>query len=370
MLAIFLTKQLHASPFEIALLTMLKPLVSLLSFYWGSFLLTKRHNLKNNLLIASSLSFLPFIFSPFVDHVWFFIGAGACYALFSRAGVPALIELLKINCKENKEHYFSKASSYAYGTGVLLALLFGGLLDAYPAYWKWLFFAAALSGLAATYVLSLIPYEQKEFTPQKTDLRESIVHPWKETYRLLQRRPDFLHFQIGFFLAGFGLMLAMPAIPGFLTKINLSYTELFISLTMLKGFGFISTSSLWASFLKRYDIKILSSATFAGFSLFLFSLLLAYFDRNWVFAAYLFYGIAQAGSHLIWNLSGSIYSGKEASFQYSAVNVLAVGLRGCIAPLLGGFIAQFLSYKLTLALGGCIGLYSAYYMLFVPPPKI
>lgn len=368
MMAILLTKQLHAAPFEIALLTMLKPVVSLFSFYWGSFLLTKQHRLKTNLLLASSLSFAPFILAPVMDHVWFFIVAGAMYALFSKAGIPALMELLKINCAANKEESFSQASSYAYAVGVLCAFLFGILLDLHPEWWTSLFCLAATLGLIATYLYSRIPYEEKDPLPPKIDLTETILHPWKETFALLQRRRDFLHFQIGFFLAGFGLMLAMPAIPGFLIKLNLSYTELFVSLSVLKGLGFIAASSLWAKQLAKHKITSLSTVVFLGFSLFLVSLLLAYFDRNWVFAAYLFYGIAQAGSHLVWHLSGSIYSGKDSSFQYSSVNVLAVGVRGCVAPLLGGLIAQFLSTKLTIALGAGLSLYSAYYMYAKRPP--
>ena len=83
MMAILLTKQLDATPFEIALLTIFKPVVSLFSFYWGSFLIKRKHHLKTNLLLASCLSFAPFALSPLVDHVWFFILAGAMYALFS-----------------------------------------------------------------------------------------------------------------------------------------------------------------------------------------------------------------------------------------------------------------------------------------------
>lgn len=364
MMAIFLTKQLGASPFEIALLTMLKPIVSLFSFYWGSFLLTRKHHLKTNLLLASSLAVTPFLLSPFMSHVWFFIAAGAMYALFSKATIPALMELLRINCGNEKEKSFSRASIFAYIVGVSSALFFGVLLDYRPEWWTILFFLAALLALFATYVLSKMPYEEEEYVPQKIDIKESLVHPWKATVALLRERKDFLHFQTGFFLAGFGLMFAMPAIPGFLTKIGLSYTELFLSLSVLKGLGFIATSSLWARYLTKENIVAFSTTVFVGFSLFLVSLLLAYFDRNWVFAAYLFYGIAQAGSHLVWHLSGSVFSGKEASFQYSSVNVLAVGVRGCIAPLLGGIIAQFLAYELSLVLGALISFCGAYYMFF------
>ena len=244
MMAILLTKQLGASPFEIALLTMLKPVVSLFSFYWGSFLLTRNHHLKTNLLLASSFSVTPFLLAPFMNHVWFFIGAGAIYALFSKAGMPALMELLKLNCREEKEQVFSRASSCAYMVGVSCSLLFGILLDFRPDWWTSLFCLASLLSLFATYTFAFIPHEKGTYVPQKIDVKESIIHPWKVTFKLLRERRDFLHFQTGFFLAGFGLMLAMPAIPGFLTKQGFSYTELFMSLSVLKGLTYQKKISL------------------------------------------------------------------------------------------------------------------------------
>lgn len=368
MIAILLTKQMGATPFQVAVLTMLKPMVSVLSFYWGSLLLKKRAHLKENLLAATSFSVLPFLFAPIVDHAWFFVIAGAGYALFSKAAIPARMELLKINTSEGeKEQIFSKASCIAYAIGVIASLSFGIVLDTHPEWWRQLVCIAAAISLFSVISLSLLPDDEaakSSIAPRtESNIKHSLLHPWEATFQLLKSRPDFLHFQIGFFLAGLGLMVAMPAIPSFLNHLNISYIELFLSIGVLKGLGFIITSNVWASAIRRFPLPLVSGAVFCGFGLFLASLLLSIFDPRFVLLAYGIYGIAQAGSHLVWNLSGPIFSGKEASFQYSSVNILAIGVRGIIGPPLGGLIAHFLSPEIAIATGIGIGVCAIWYMV-------
>ena len=365
MLGILITKQLDASPFQVAVLTMLKPMVSVLSFYWGSFLQQKRTHLRANLLIATSFAVLPFAFAPLVDHAWFFVAAGAIYSLFSRAAIPARMELLKINVPtEERERLFSNASCLAYAVGVVASVSFGVLLDLRPDWWTQLVCAASLVSLFSVAALASIPDGGAEACRRPIDasVKEILLHPWAAALRLLDSRPDFLHFQIGFFLAGLGLMVAMPAIPAFLTNLNVSYTELFFSLGVLKGLGFLLTSNLWAKAIRRFPISLVSKMVFFFFSLFLVCLLLSGFTPMFVLVAYGIYGIAQAGSHLVWNLSGPIFAGSETSFQYSSVNILAIGIRGMIGPLIGGLIAQFLSPQIAIATGCLIGLSAAWYM--------
>lgn len=368
MIAILLTKQLNASPFEVTILTMLKPTVSVLSFYWGSFLLKKRSLLKEHLLAATSFSVIPFLFAPIVDHSWFFVIAGATYALFSKAAIPARLELLKINTKEGeKEQIFSKASCIAYSTGVIASIIFGMVLDAHPEWWKQLVCIAASMSLFSVIALSVLPDDEAAKSsptpPAESNVKDALLQPWQETFRLLKTRPDFLHFQVGFFLAGLGLMVAMPAIPSFLTSLDISYIELFLSIGVLKGLGFILTSNLWVTAIRRFPLHIVSGAVFCGFGVFFASLLLAIFDPRFVLIAYALYGVSQAGSHLVWNLSGPIFSGKETSFQYSSVNILAIGLRGLIGPPLGGLLAQFVSPEIAIVTGAGIGAFAVWYMI-------
>jgi predicted MFS family arabinose efflux permease len=367
MMAILLTKEVGASAFQIAILSMLKPTVAVLSFYWGSLFLKRRSVLKTNLLIATCFSVFPFLFSPLVNHAWYFVLAGALYTLFSKAAVPARMELLKINSSDHeRERLFAKFLRWAYGIGVVSSLCFGPLLDLRPESWKLLLCVTALISLFSVLVLSSIPDQDEGKDSQDSSLlgvKEHLLHPWRETIALLKSRPDFLQFQIGFFLAGFGLMLVMPAIPKFLSELEISYTELFLSIGVLKGLGFVLSSEIWADKLKTLPIKTITSLVFAGFCLFILMLLLAHFDARCVLAAYAIYGVAQAGSQLLWHLSGPIFAGKQASYQYSSVNVLAIGLRGIIAPPLGGLITELVNPTATVGAGLLVGFCAIWYML-------
>jgi hypothetical protein len=86
-------------------------------------------------------------------------------------------------------------------------------------------------------------------------------------------------------------------------------------------------------------------------------MMLAPLHLGWLYAAYLIFGIAQGGSHLIWHLSGPIFSEAEESSRYSGVNVLMVGIRGLIAPILGGILNYLFGADFVFVLGGlcCLG---------------
>jgi hypothetical protein len=60
----------------------------------------------------------------------------------------------------------------------------------------------------------------------------------------------------------------------------------------------------------------------------------------------------QAGSEMSWNLSGPIFARHEDSSTYTGVNVVTIGLRGCIAPPLGSLIANLTNATMALLMGG------------------
>src|SRR5579863_6518211 len=72
MLPYLLRKDLHASAFQISIFTMLKPVVALLSFYWGATLWRNRSRLRSNWMISRFLGSVPFLIFPFVQNIWFF----------------------------------------------------------------------------------------------------------------------------------------------------------------------------------------------------------------------------------------------------------------------------------------------------------
>jgi MFS family permease len=368
---IILTKYLGATSFQIAIFTMLKPAVSVFSFYWSMRAIHKPQMLRSGLVLTTALSVIPFLFFPFIDNLWFFIISSAWYMVFSRAQVPALMEILKLNLpKKPRERLFSIASTAAYATGAVIGLLIGEILDYKGSTWKLVFFVSSLFVLIGALIQRSFPLPQQEDqahnepSPQK-DLVQWLLHPIKETIRVLKERPDFAHFQWGFMITMIGLMLAMPAVPFFLTNQQLSFVELMISFNICKGLGFIIATPFWTKSFKKYTIHTISNAVCMGFGLFYLLMLLTVFGPIWLFISYLFYGIVQAGSHLLWHLSGPIFAHNQNSQLYSAVNILMVGIRGAFVPPLGALSCDLFGPMATIAAGMCICFFGGCYLLIV-----
>jgi MFS family permease len=368
LLAFILRKDLGATAFQIALLTMLKPLVSLFSFYWSTGSKHTKDRLRQNVFLTGILSRAPFFLFPFLDNVWFFIFAAAQHMLFARAGTPAWMEILKLNLpKREREKYFSLGAALGYAEGVLIAIAFGFLLDHYAYSWKILFFLSACIGIAGVLIQKRLPIQDPEgiTESESPDSKENpLIMPWKATWNLMKNRKDFARFQWGFMACGFGIMLIQPALPLFFVDIlHISYTDLAIALSICKGLGFVFSSSLWARFMDRIDVSKLSSLVFVGVGLFPLLLMLTPWSLIWLYIAYFVYGIAQAGSHLIWNLSGPLFSGERNSSLYTSVNIVMVGMRGMIAPPLGGILCTLCGPFWVLGFGILLCFYGGKVML-------
>lgn len=367
LLSMILKKDLNATLFQITLLTMLRPTMALLSFYWGSFIKGRRGKLKSNLLIAGILERAPFLLLPFIDNVWFIIFAASCYTLFHRAGMPALMELLKINLEGKKRNsIFAQCSAIGYAEGIVLGLALGKWMDLYPASWRSLFFFGALLSLVSVFLRSLItapPEQEKEQTQiaVKETILEKIINPWINSFKLLRERPDFMTFQMGFMICGFGLMIILPAIPFFLE--NISYFDFVVGMTIFKGIGYVLTTPIWSKALERFHPNRLIAVLCLFFGLYALFLAFTTFNLYALYIAYFLYGISQAGSRLIWHLSGPLFSKKEESAQFSTVNILTVGLRGLVAPLCGFALCKYVSPISALVAGTICCFYGALFML-------
>jgi len=145
--------------------------------------------------------------------------------------------------------------------------------------------------------------------------------------------------------------------------LHLSYIDLAIALSICKGLGFVFSSSFWAKAMQRYSITRLACGVFICTGLFPLFLLLSPFSLFWLYLAYVLYGIAQGGSHLIWHLSGPIFSEKEDSSQFSGVNVMMVGIRGAVAHPLGGLLSGLLGPLGVLGLGVVFCFYGGWKMV-------
>lgn len=360
-LGFILYKDLGASVLAISLLTMLKPVVTVLSFYWSAGLKGRSQKLKANALWAGLWMRAPFLLCPWFDEVWYVIAAAVNYMFWYRAGMPAWVEILKRNMKEGKrERLFSMSSALAYLEGVVLSLGLGGVLDKDPNLWKILFCAASIVGLSSLAVLSKVQVmEAKEEIVEKVRMKELLVRPWRDSWQLMRERRDFSTFQWGFMLCGFGIMLIQPALPLLAVDwLGVKYVEMAAAVSIAKGLGFSLSSPIWARWFERMHILRISSLVFLSVGLFPLMLALSPGGVWWFYLAYFWYGVGQGGSHLVWTMSGPLFAGKEDSSRYTGVGVVLAGLRGTVGPGLGSFLTFFLGPIHVLCLGGVLCFYS------------
>lgn len=361
MLDVILSSHFGASALQISVLTTLRPVLAVFAFYWGSVLLFRPGLLRFSLVFATCAATMLFLFAPWAESIWYFIIAECCYVLFLRAANPAQMEILKINLtRGDRERIFSQSLSLSHGAGIIIGPLLGLFIAVYPHLWKELFALVAALYIASAWVKGAFYVPKMQKNEQQMTFSELIIKPWKESWRLLRTNKSFFQFQMGYFIAGAGLMFAKPTIPGFLTSIDLSFFQIFSLFTLLEGLGFVCASSMWAKYLEKRGIH--AAACFVIICFCFQPLFLMMGSPLYVFAAYFIYGLAQAGSKLTWNLSGPLLCGKEASAQYTTVNILAIGVRGCFVPLLGGACTHLFGPQVSLAVSFILMISGAFYL--------
>lgn len=334
---------LHASALQITIFVALKPASSLFAFYWSSWIKERSDRLIGNIIWATVLGHAPFLLAPFIDNAWFFVMASGFYMMLYRGVVPAWMEILKLNMTDaHQKTVFAYVNTVMYIGSGLLPIVFGWLLDGFSQSWRWIFpITAVLSAFSILFQLRIPIPIKTVITPSSTvGLPLSIRHlwqPWLDAWKLLQSRSDFARYQLSFIMiGGTALMIIQPALPEFfMGSLHLSFTEVATAIGLCKGIGYVATTPLWAKAMQRIDLFRFSSYVTLLALLYPLCLVAATMHISWVYIAYLLYGIMQGGSELSWHLSGPIFAKQEDSSPFSGVNVVSIGVRGCVMPFLG-----------------------------------
>lgn len=356
-----LRKDLGATMFQVSLFITLRPVLSVFSFYWSAYLKEGKGRLISNLISASFLAYLPFLFFPWVGDFWFLLFASAMYQLFSKAAIPSLIEILKRNIpKKPREHAFSLFYILSFLESGLLGLLFGGILDAHVWDWKLLFCFASFVGLSCVLLFArlkvpVVSGSKPCMTLPSSTAASRLIQPWHESFRLIRERADFAHFQGAFMIGGSALMLMAPAFASYYANtLNLSHVNMTTARFVFMAIGVAASSLLWKKGLSNVPLLKLTLWVLCGFGLFPVVLLMAQIDLWFLYLAFLIYGVVQAGSHLIWNLSGTLFAAEQDSTPYTRVSILMQGLRGAVMPLMGGFFCDLLGPIPVLIVGALL----------------
>lgn len=364
MIPFILRKEIGATTYQIVLFSTLSPILAVFSFYWGAWLSHRKNKLLPNLIGAWILARLPFLFFPFIDSFMAMFICCSIYQLFSRASTPALMEILKRNMEKNTREY---AFSLYYGLSVIEGVLIGFLLTEALVLsdnnWKIIFLICSLISLTSVFFQLRIKVPLDKESSSSEEKKNLITYPLRESLQLLKTRPDFAMFQWGFMIGGFALMLIAPVRSIFMADIlPVSIADVTLARCVFVGLGIAGSSLIWKKALELFGIHRLIVWILIGFGLFPLLLMLSSTHLAWFYFAHLVYGVTQGGSHLIWHLSGTIFAGDQNSTPFTTVNVLMIGVRGAVGPVLGGFLCNSWGPMPVLLLGSFLALTGAWAM--------
>jgi hypothetical protein len=136
-----------------------------------------------------------------------------------------------------------------------------------------------------------------------------------------------------------------------------------VALALCKGIGFAMASPAWVKLFRKIDIFSFSGSVTVLATLFPFLLLGAQYHLVWLYLAYIVYGIMQAGSELSWHMSGPHFAKESDSSSFSGTNILLVGLRGCVVPMLGGILCALTNSTEVILIGAFLCFLATRYLL-------
>lgn len=361
LLIFILSKNLHATPFQITVMVALKPLTSLFSFYVSTFLYDKSYRIRPYLIANMFIGALPCIFFPFVENVWFYLASYALFMITKRAQEPAWMEFLKSHLElQQMSKAVSKGTSITYFISMFLPPILSFWLEG--EIWKTLFvFFGLLQFLSAASIFGIRCGIKSSQSMLKFDSA-----PLKKAWQLLRYDVAFSHYLFLFFLGGAGIVALQPILPHYFNfHLGLSYTQLTLAFSFCKGVSFLVSSPIWSKYINRitlYRVNVLMNFLTC---LFIGGLLAAIYNMKWVYVAYLCYGAMQGGCDLSWSLSGVIFSKKNDSSPYSSLNLILVGIRGCICPYLGYLLYNAMGPLPVFIMAFCLCLVGIFYGLWL-----
>lgn len=365
LLPFILAKDLKASALEISFFVAIRPISSLFSYYWHAFTKNWHPNLRKHLRVAWALSFIPFLIYPPLNNIGYVMIAATLYQLFSKAAMPPFFEIFKQNLDPvQRKKLISNTYLASFLISALLGLFFGQLLDKTPYSWRYAASIFAAIALTSLVIQQKLMYDDKPIQNDPESKGNYLFGPLKESLNILKSSKEFKNFQIGFMIGGSALMFIGPALTIFYAdSLEISHKSFTQARYIFMSIGILCSTPFWKKAFKQVSINQLMPYVSLFFGIFPLVVITSYLHTPIINSAFMIYGIAQAGSHLIWNLSPSIFSKEQDSAPYTALNILMQGIRGLFAPVLGGIFTSIFGPVLVLILGSLIAFYGVYVMM-------
>ncbi|MCK4934646.1 MAG: MFS transporter [Simkaniaceae bacterium] len=360
LLPFILIHDLSATPIQLAIFISLRPIFSVIAPYWSAFYSRNTNGLLINVKLACVFAYLPFLLFSHTKNVWLIMASAALFQLFHKAGVPAWLEIVKHRISQkSRENAFSLSFVMGFICSAVFGMSFGYLLDKDAHYLSFLIMISALIGLSCLVFLHRIP---EVVGMDLNSVCKDRKKPLKMSITLLKDRPDVRRFQIVFMIGGGALMLMAPSLSIYYVEVlELNYIDITLARFVFMALGVMVSMYPWKRLFQRLHINELLGPVLIGFTIFPCLLLFAKVHLLFLYVAFFMYGIAQAGSRLVWSLSPLSFSKNHSSIHFSQANLFLAGVRGAVFPFLGSVLCKSYGASLTLTVGAFVCLLGVFY---------
>lgn len=345
-----------ATNFQIGLLAALPTFTNI--FQLLSIELVRRYNNRRAIAVICALlarvpllgiGIMPFLFrsSTSVNALFYFL---FFYYFFGSIAGPSWNSWMKDLVPENQlGAYFSRRSRLTQILNVVMSILLALLLDyiknEYPQYqltaYGTMFITGGVVGIIGAFILSLASEPQTERI--KDHLFSVVKRPLQENNfrRLLLFRCAWV----------FALNIATPFFTVFLLKSLKIPLSLIIVLSIASSLASILSIRFWGRYADKYSNKTIIALSAPIYIVCIIAWCFVgiytkmYNNIALLFIIYIFSGMATAGINLsITNISLKLAPKGEAVIFLSVQNIITA-IFSSIAPLIGGFLADYFTNK-------------------------
>jgi MFS family permease len=290
--------------------------------------------------IAARSIFFLMIFATTPLRFALIISVAQLVATLSSPAYAAVIKEIYPESERGRIMGYTRAALLT--SSVVITFAAGALLEHIS--YQWVFPAAALYGIASSIVFSRVPVETTveatatgpAETGRRAQVRATLRFLW-ETFGILRHDRRFRWFALSVFTYGFGNLMLMPVIPIVQVdqlKISTGSIALLANLSQIVAAG---AYFYWGRYIDVYSpVK----AVVVNIFLNLFIPLCYYFADNlwYLVPAFVLSGITMAGIDLSYFNTVLRLAGEQNAARYQALQSFLLGIRGTIAPFVGGIL--------------------------------
>ncbi|PID27868.1 MAG: hypothetical protein CSB55_07405 [Candidatus Cloacimonadota bacterium] len=348
-------KALTAEDWQITLLTMIWPVSTFFSIWWGK-ILQQSNNKSKYFWITAFVGRLPLLASFYIYTVNQFLGLLTLFYSFNALLLPAQNSLMQTNLSpEIRGGVFGKMVSLTTVIALIVTFFSGRILDINSQYFRYLLMFFGFCGFMSSVTLGLIPFKTKEPAVKKP-LKDLILKPLTDSVMLLKEDKKFALFERNFFIYGIGFLIIIPVIPKLLVQeLKMNYTTAFLAKGVVSQLGLLLLSPLAGKLHDKRNPALFSSIYFGTLAFYPVFLLAANifvgsdYSYLFVFSAYVIFGIAMSGINVSWNIGSIYFAGKNDASVYQSVHITLTGVRGFFVPLIGFFIMKYVNINVVFA---------------------